>query len=130
METEANTTVDSMRAVALWRARSGVELTRLRALIHEVKPLAVYCTTVDTLVIVVPKHENTVELVSVSITEYPCIAAHVAYYGDGEVMSLLHGNMAVENLPKYLHNTSTPVPQEWCDFMVVFAELSAPRERE
>lgn len=126
MEHDARTTGENMRTVARWRARSALELIRLRILLDEAKPLAVYCTSNET-VVVMPDTADTVHHVVLPVEGFPCIAAHVSHYGDNELMSLLHGHMRAENLPKYLHNV--PMPQAWFEFMLSFAELSAPGER-
>lgn len=127
MDNNTYNAVEEAKAVALWRARSRVELARLRALIHDVAPLAVYRDTDNSLVLVFTTLDATEKTVSVSITEFPCVAAHLQCYGDDEIVSLLNGQMSSKNLPKYLNNVSTPAP--WFHFMLCFAELTAPGER-
>lgn len=124
MDNNTYNAVEDAKAVALWRARSAVELARLRALIHEVAPLEVYCSNEHCVVFVFQRPETNI---SVPIAEYPCVAAHLQCYGDDELLPLLRGQMHEKNLPKYLHNVSTPAP--WFHFMLCFAELTAPGER-
>lgn len=115
-----------------WRAASNREFNILRAGIAEHH--RVFDARVIDDELVIRAHHPCINedpvfyIYTFSCHDFPCIAEHLLYYGDLELLRLLSGVLLRENLPAGC-DIPPHTPQAWVDGCLSIAELSAPGQR-